>query len=142
MAVLTQIAALPYVIVRDEILVCLITSRGTQRWIIPKGWPGAKRTGARTASREAYEEAGIVGEVANQPLGEYRSHKGLSNGFSVRTNITVFPLKASKQLADFPERGERQYRWLSPEEAAELCGEAGLRDILLSPEVKSLLMAA
>ncbi|MCB1424023.1 MAG: NUDIX hydrolase, partial [Nitratireductor sp.] len=108
----------------------------------PKGWPGSKRTAAKTASIEAYEEAGIIGKVANQPLGEYLSHKGLGNGFTVRTNVIVFPLKVSEQVEEFPERGERQHRWLSPEKAAELCGEDGLRDILLSPEVKSLLMAA
>lgn len=137
-----QVAALCYRQHRGKVEVLLITTRNTKRWILPKGWPGAKRTAAKTASLEAYEEAGIVGEVANQPLGEYRSHKGLSNGFSVRTNVTVFPLKVSKQLSEFPESGERQHRWLSPEKAAELCGEDGLRDILLSPEVKSLLMAA
>jgi len=137
-----QIAALCYRQHKGRVEVLLITTRNTKRWIIPKGWPGSKRTAAKTASIEAYEEAGIIGKVANQPLGEYLSHKGLGNGFTVRTNVIVFPLKVSEQVAEFPERGERQHRWLSPEKAAELCGEDGLRDILLSPEVKSLLMAA
>lgn len=137
-----QIAALCYRQHKGRAEVLLITTRNTKRWIIPKGWPGSKRTAAKTASLEAYEEAGIIGKVANQPLGEYLSHKGLGNGFTVRTNVVVFPLKVSEQVAEFPERDERQHRWLSPEKAAELCGEDGLRNILLSPEVKSLLMAA
>ncbi|WP_075995657.1 NUDIX hydrolase [Salaquimonas pukyongi] len=137
-----QVAALCYRRRKGKTEVLLVTTRNTKRWILPKGWPGARRSAAKTATIEAYEEAGIIGEVANRPLGEYRSQKGLGNGFTVRTAVTVFPLKVSKQVSDFPESGERKQRWLTPEQAAELCGDEGLRDILLSPKAKSLLMAA
>ena len=39
--------------------VLLITSRGTGRWIVPKGWPIDGMGGSEAALREAWEEAGV-----------------------------------------------------------------------------------
>src|SRR5690606_6845492 len=49
----------------------VITISCTGRWIIPKGWPQVGRTIAETALREAYEEAGIRGEVSPIPIGSF-----------------------------------------------------------------------
>ncbi|MCB1384499.1 MAG: NUDIX hydrolase [Nitratireductor sp.] len=136
-----QVAALCYRRRGSELEVLLITSRDTRRWIIPKGWPGARRSARKQAAREAFEEAGIRGAVARHPLGEYRSHKGLGRGFKVRTSVTVFPLRAEDQARDFPERGERDLAWMPLREAASRCGEPGLAAILGSREIESLLMA-
>src|SRR5271156_4832943 len=60
-----QYAALPYrVSARARTEIMLITSRETRRWIIPKGWPQKGRAPHRSAAREAFEEAGVVGKVA------------------------------------------------------------------------------
>jgi len=59
---LQQVAALVYRYEAEERQVLVITSRGTGRWVIPKGWPQVGRTLAETAAREAYEEAGVRGE--------------------------------------------------------------------------------
>ncbi|MCB1521457.1 MAG: NUDIX hydrolase [Hyphomicrobiaceae bacterium] len=130
MAVLTQIAALPYVIVRDEILVCLITSRGTQRWIIPKGWPKAKRPDYKLAAEEAREEAGLIGEVAKQPIGTYEARKRLHMFAIVRCNVLAFPLLVAAQRLNWREKSQRQVRWLPAAEAAQLVGEAGLAALI------------
>ena len=39
----------------------LISSLGTGRWIIPKGWPMHNTTPAGAAGIEAFEEAGVLG---------------------------------------------------------------------------------
>ena len=49
----------------------LVTSRGRQRWIIPKGWPHKGRAPHRSAAREAFEEAGVVGKVRRRPVGTF-----------------------------------------------------------------------
>lgn len=54
-----QYAALPYIRLDGDIRVCLITSRGTKRWIIPKGWPKPPFEPYEQAAREAEEEAGL-----------------------------------------------------------------------------------
>src|SRR5688500_3546461 len=56
-----------------QLQVLLLTSRGTGRWVIPKGWPMRKRTPAGTAEREAFEEAGVKGYLlSRRPIGSYR----------------------------------------------------------------------
>ncbi|MGB7287736.1 MAG: NUDIX hydrolase [Salaquimonas sp.] len=136
----TQLAALCYRDGIDEPEILLITSRKTKRLIIPKGWPMAKHSARKTAKIEAYEEAGIIGKVAKEPIGEFRSLKGLGNGFSVKTNIVVYPLKVEEQLTEYPETGQRDLLWLPVNEAAEKCQDEGLRALLRSDPVKSLLM--
>ncbi len=57
-----QYACLPFR-ERDDgsIEVMFITSRGTRRRVIPKGWPLKGRKPLASAAREALEEAGPVG---------------------------------------------------------------------------------
>ncbi|MCB1509721.1 MAG: NUDIX domain-containing protein, partial [Hyphomicrobiaceae bacterium] len=67
-----QIAALPYRRRDDGVFeVCLVTSRDTGRWVLPKGWPMRGRTNWEAAAREAYEEAGLVGEIEKSPVGRF-----------------------------------------------------------------------
>jgi 8-oxo-dGTP pyrophosphatase MutT (NUDIX family) len=67
-----QYAALPYRLngkTRTEIM--LVTSRETQRWIIPKGWPQKGKAPHDSAAREAFEEAGVVGAVGKRSVGSF-----------------------------------------------------------------------
>ena len=120
--------------------VLLIRSLDSNRWIIPKGWPMRGKTLAEAAAIEAYEEAGIIGKVAKEPIGEFASHKGLGNGLKVRTNVIVYPLAVDDQVSDYPETGQRDLLWMPLEEAALRCEDDGLRQLLKSRQVKSLLM--
>lgn len=110
--------------------ILLVTSRETRRWIIPKGWPMKGRKPFEAAAREAYEEAGIVGRVGKRPIGFYLYEKRLKNRDAVLCQVTVFPLDVRKQLKKFPERGQREARWFSPSEAAEMVIEAGLAGLI------------
>ncbi len=131
----TQYAALPYRTTRDGGLeVMLITSRETRRWVIPKGWPMRATKPHGVAAREAYEEAGLEGEVARAPLGFYTYRKRLKNGARVPVCVEVFPFKVTRQLASWPEREERACRWVAPEEAARLVDEESLRGLFLAFE--------
>ena len=54
----------------------LVTSRGTHRWIIPKGWPIRGLKSNKTALREAREEVGVINSLAiDKPIGSYISKK-------------------------------------------------------------------
>ncbi len=56
----------------DELLVLLVTSRDTRRWVIPKGWPAKSLKAHQAAAREAKEEAGVQGRVSSTIFGKYR----------------------------------------------------------------------
>ncbi len=126
-----QYAALPIRVKEGgDLEVLLLTSRDTGRWIIPKGWPGRKLTPRAAAAREAYEEAGIEGTIRPpEPIGRYHYAKQMEAG-EIRIKVKVFLLHVERQLDAWPEQHERQTRWLSPEDAAELVAEPELATIL------------
>src|SRR5215218_7543079 len=73
-----QYAALPLAIGHDgQQQVLLVTSRETGRWIIPKGWAEKGIKAHVLAAREAYEEAGLRGDIGHEPIGRYRYTKWL-----------------------------------------------------------------
>ena len=76
-----QFAVLPWRISAHgtrEIL--LLTSRETHRWVIPKGWPMKGRKPVEVASREAYEEAGLLGQVVGKRPLSSPGHSSASPG--------------------------------------------------------------
>ena len=77
-AIQIQYGALPYRVTKTRgIEYLLVTSRETGRWIIPKGWPIEGMKPAKTAAREAYEEAGVRGTVSDKAIGNYSYKKEL-----------------------------------------------------------------
>ena len=110
--------------------VLLITSRETRRWVIPRGNPIAGLSPAEAAAQEAWEEAGIRGETAPQPIGAYVYDKRRLNGFTVPAEVHVFTMRVSEEAATWPEAHERERRWFAPAEAADAVDEPGLKDLL------------
>ena len=125
-----QYAALPwrYSGARREVL--LISSRDTGRWVIPKGWPIKGLSPAETAAREAYEEAGLGGQISKKPIGAFEYGKRLDNGAVQATKVEVFALEQMVQHKDWPEQGQRKLQWFSIPEAAEAVQEPELKDII------------
>ncbi|MCB1476004.1 MAG: NUDIX hydrolase [Rhodobiaceae bacterium] len=126
-----QIAALCHKRTKSGLRVLIITSRGSERWILPKGWPMSDRKPHETAATEAYEEAGIKGEIDATPYASYPARKGVTEHLSVPTRVVVYLLDVRDEAKKFPEAGERKKRWLAPEKAAAVVDEEGLRDVLL-----------
>ena len=126
-----QYAALPYRIragARTEVM--LITSREARRWIIPKGWPQKDKAPHRSAAREAFEEAGVIGAVGRRSIGSFSHNKRLKNGDVVTCKVLVFPLKVDRQDKKWPEKKEREVRWWSAERAANTVEHPKLSQII------------
>jgi 8-oxo-dGTP pyrophosphatase MutT (NUDIX family) len=122
-----QFAALPWRRRPDgQVEVLLITSRETRRWVIPKGWPIKGMSSAKSAAQEAFEEAGVVGKVAKAPLGAYAYDKRLKNGRLQHVRVAVFGMQVEREQEVYPEKGQRELRWMSPTEAATLVDEPEL----------------
>jgi 8-oxo-dGTP pyrophosphatase MutT (NUDIX family) len=124
-----QAAALPYRRAKD-LEVLLVSSLDTGRWIVPKGWPMKGRKNFETAKREAYEEAGVKGEIAPKAEGSFRYNKRKRNGAVWRCMVEVFPLEVKAQSRSWPEKAVRKQRWCAWNEAADLVDDAGLGDII------------
>ncbi len=125
----TQAGAIPYTIVKGTPVFLLITSRGTGRWIFPKGAPIAGYELWQVAAREAFEEAGVEGDVETVPVGRYRGLKG-----SIRTapiDVQMFPLRVVRQLDVWPEKDRRHRHWVMLPEARRLLSEPDLAEMAM-----------
>lgn len=133
----SQFAALPYRIVGDKVQVCLVTSRGTGRWIIPKGWPMHKETPASAAATEAWEEGGLIGEPIDHCLGVYSTTKPLDDSHAP-VIVMVYPVKVRKTKSDWPERRQRKRKWFSLAKASKKVAEPELRAIIAAFDPRNL----
>lgn len=111
---------------RGRLQVLLITSRRRGRWIVPKGWPMADREPCLVAAMEAFEEAGVIGEVEPNPIGCYDYMKEGGDGSSQQVCVTLFGLSVVGTLTNWPERGQRKRRWFGLAEAAETVDDRSL----------------
>lgn len=126
----TQFAALCYRIKNDKVQFCVVTSRRSGRWIVPKGWPMNGETPPDAAATEAYEEAGVRGKIYQRPIGVFSYYKVRSEN-ELPCIAVVYPLHVKKVLANWPEKNERTRRWLSRKKAAALVDDPELGAIML-----------
>lgn len=117
---------------RSEIEVLVLTSRESRRWIIPKGWPMKGKKPHEAAAIEAWEEAGVRGRTNKQPVGRYTYLKELADGDVAFCIVEMFAIEVTEIRADFKERGQRMFDWVSPSEAARRVREIELKSLLVN----------
>ena len=83
-----------------------------------------------TASREAFEEAGIIGDISTHPLTEYSYLKHLDEGSVEPCRVSVFSMKVYGTLSHWRERDEREREWFSIEEASSKLDDAELAEFV------------
>jgi 8-oxo-dGTP pyrophosphatase MutT (NUDIX family) len=126
-----QVAALPVRRAPDgTLLVLLVTTLQTQRWIIPKGWPWPGEQDHTAAAEEAREEAGVLGEAHPTSLGSYTYEKRRSSGL-VPVHVSVYLLEVREELDTWPECGQRQRAWFTLSDASNAVEEPELKALLL-----------
>jgi 8-oxo-dGTP pyrophosphatase MutT (NUDIX family) len=109
--------------------VLLITSRGSGRWVIPKGWPMKRLKDHQAAAVEAEEEAGVSGKVKSKPIGKFTYPK--ANGRRAQSlRVAVFLLSVRRERRRWPERDQRQRAWFPVHKAAKEVREPGLRTLI------------
>ncbi|HEX2080535.1 MAG TPA: NUDIX domain-containing protein [Longimicrobium sp.] len=120
-----QSAALPYRVRDGRVEVLLITPRGGDGWIIPKGKVEARLGPRESARREAEEEGGVQGEVDRAPFGQYR-HGSREGG----PLVTVFLMRVAREMASWAEAHERERRWAGLDDVPGLVVDPGLATLM------------
>lgn len=126
---MAQFAALCWRMKGGRMQVCLVTSRTHRRWIIPKGWPMHQRTPAEAAAIEAWEEAGLRGDVSATPLGSYQTVK-LMRGGPLMCDMIVYPLRVTKVCDRWPEMHQRSRKWFTVKKAAAKVEHRALKQLI------------
>ena len=102
-----QIAALPfYDNPGGGVDICLVTSRGSGRWIIPKGNPIRGLAPHEVAAQEALEEAGLMGHVDERCIGTFKFDR-IRNGRDTTCRGDVYALRVERQMQTWTEMHER-----------------------------------
>jgi 8-oxo-dGTP pyrophosphatase MutT (NUDIX family) len=130
MALARQIAALPVRYRHDgRLLVLLVTSRETRRWVIPKGWPWPDCTEWMSAAEEAREEAGVLGVTHPTSIGSYQYEKRRPTG-AVAVHVAVYRLEVTQELSIWPECNQRKRSWFTLTEGAAAVAEPELQGLI------------
>lgn len=129
-AAVRQVGALPYALIGGRMAVLLVTARRSGRWIFPKGAIEPDLTPWDSAALEAYEEAGVVGEIEQQPIGSYRAVAGTTGAKLI--DIDLYPLRVTQQLDSWKEKDQRLRHWVTVREARRLLAHRQLADLVSS----------
>jgi 8-oxo-dGTP pyrophosphatase MutT (NUDIX family) len=143
-AVRVQYGALPFRFTQEAALeILLVTTRQSRQWIIPKGWPIKGLRPAKSAAREAFEEAGVRGRVGGKSIGLFAYNKTLDgNGIRVSCEVRVFPLLVRRQSETWPEIEQRVVQWVTPEKAVTLIKEPELKAVVAAFIKRAALAAS
>ncbi|MFZ0318386.1 MAG: NUDIX domain-containing protein [Candidatus Sulfotelmatobacter sp.] len=112
-----QVAAVCYRIRRGVIELLLVQTRGTGRWIFPKGSAEPGLTHAQAAAIEAFEEAGVHGRIEEAAFVRYMQRKCNSNraGSSAKPQLVSAHLCEVRRLCS-PKEPNRNRTWFSVKE--------------------------
>ncbi|XP_062105289.1 nudix hydrolase 13, mitochondrial-like [Humulus lupulus] len=129
---------IPYRLTKDEeenysIQVLMVSSPNRNDLVFPKGGWEDDETREEAACREALEEAGVIGILRETPLGEWEFRsKSRENNCSMEGGCKgyMFAMEVTEILEAWPERQNRDRRWLKINEAFELCRYEWMREAL------------
>lgn len=110
----SQSSVIPYRLRDGKPEILVIASSRKSHLVVPKGINEPGLTPRASAAKEALEEAGVEGEVAESPLGSYTRRK-----WGASCTVTVYPMKVTRILPE--EQWQERHRgreWVSPEYAA------------------------
>ncbi len=125
-----QSGVIPFRRDNGEVQIALITSKRRKRWMIPKGVIDRELSPRESATKEAYEEAGLRGYAYAQLLGEYKYRK-----WGGTCNVQVFLFKVKEALETWPEAHLRDRRWVNLAEVEELIEEYALKQLIRDLQV-------
>ncbi|CAN8312102.1 unnamed protein product [Cochlearia groenlandica] len=108
----------------NKLQVLMVSSPNRHDFVFPKGGWEDDETVLEAASREAMEEAGVKGLLREDPLGvwEFRSKSStLEDECFGGCKGYMYALQVTEELEDWPERENRERKWLNVKEALEMC---------------------
>ncbi len=120
-----QSGVVPYRVKNGKMEVLLITTRRRQNWVIPKGSVINGMSPAASAAKEAWEEAGILGQVDSKELDTYKYRR---KGKTYKVKMFLLPVETV--LEDYPEVGQRKRQWVKLTQAVSRVKKNSIKRIL------------
>ena len=113
-----------------ELQILLITALTRRRWVVPKGWPASGQAPFMAAAIEAFEEAGVIGDIGPNIVAEYSCMSEREDGTALPFRVALFGFRVRGTLTHWQDAGKRKRRWFNVSEAAKLIDEPELAEFL------------
>ena len=107
-----QAAVIPYRVREQRLEIALVTTYRGKRWIVPKGSLDDGERSPDAAIRETEEEAGLIGELMQRPVGRYR-YKKQNDSY----DVDVYLMRVTAVLDHWLEARYRHRRWMAVDDA-------------------------
>lgn len=115
-------AIIPYRFVDEQLELLLIRNASNTRWIIPQGNVDLPLHPQISATKEAYEEAGVLGRPHPIMVGTYTRNE---------QQVKTYLLEVDVELKHYEEEDFRNRRWILPEEISAYILEEELKKLLI-----------
>jgi phosphohistidine phosphatase len=122
----TQSSVIPYRVKEGEVEILVVMSSKRKHWVLPKGISEPALSLRESAAKEALEEAGIEGEVAEEAIGSYTYEK-----WGAQCTVNVYPMRVTRELPENEwEENHRGREWLAPKVAAKKIKQMELKPMI------------
>lgn len=121
-----QSCVVPYRIHEGDLQVLIVSSSKNKHWVVPKGIHDPGLSAQESAANEAFEEAGVEGDVLEEELGRYSYPK-----WDATCEVSVYAMEVTNELSTEDwEESHRMRRWVLAESAAQLVKNQDLAGIV------------
>jgi 8-oxo-dGTP pyrophosphatase MutT (NUDIX family) len=93
---------------------------------------------SEAAAQEAYEEAGVRGQIDAEPIGAFDHTKQHLLTGNLKVRILVHPMIVEQELPKWPEYGQRRRKWFSLKEAGKLVHSDELRSLIIQSAERAM----
>ena len=132
-----QVAAVCYRRQGQSIEFLLVNTNGGGKWTFPKGDPEPSMSHSQAAEREAWEEAGVRGQIEPRHFHLYLHSKGV---FWKPPGVREFVIKAFLMEVDpihGPHEADRNPTWFSPDDAKKILAKG--REVKYAREMQAVV---
>ncbi len=120
-----QSAVVPCRMQNGKLEVLLVTTIRKGKWGVPKGVVEPELTPEVSALREAFEEAGVEGDIIPTYVGSYAQKK-----WGGICNVAVYPMIVDKIHRKWPESSVRKRKWVPGSQAHRLVNRRRLAPLV------------
>ncbi|MES9970146.1 MAG: histidine phosphatase family protein [Candidatus Thiodiazotropha sp.] len=121
-----QSSVIPYRIKDGKVEILVVMSSKRKHWVLPKGISEPALSLQDSAAKEALEEAGVEGEVAEKPVGTYTYDK-----WGAECTVKVYPMRVTRELPEKEwQENHRGREWLPPKLAIKRVKQAELKPMI------------
>jgi len=128
-----KVGVIPYKIIDGKISILMVTSMGTGRWVLPKGKLKKLERHKKGCLREAFEEAGVKGEILTDfpmTIVIASNEQDKTGQIILKTPVIFYPMQVKKDFKIWPEKKQRRRKWISLDKALDKIKSKDISSVL------------